>query len=205
MNQKAWDALVACDSRKAKQFSPEKITRRLRQNVESVFLRMPAEDLATLENHWRTKQTAVHPLKGTIHPAPLFLLGTNFGARNTGDRASGMAGSEGCSFVFEWRLVSTAPGEVIQSVIAHELAHGLIHAKYHANNLPLPQVNAGQNTSGRTCDEYPIDEVPEEMLVDETVTRWGYNQILLEFWEQALEDAPGDPSAHYAMLKRLHQ
>ncbi len=203
MNQTAWKALVEHHDRVSKTFTPRKAEAGFRRNIEAVLCRIPEPDWALLQTHWRMEKEAIHPFEGTKYPAPLFILDTNFSAGGMKDRASGMASSNGCCFVFEERLVYSAPGEVVQSIIAHELAHAWIHAKYHSQNLPLPPLIHSGNEQKRSLEAYPEAEWHEEWLVDEIVTRWGFPKYLLEAWEVAVQDAPKDPRSHYLILKRL--
>lgn len=199
MNQSAWEALVRYYSRVSKKFDRSKKESAFRQNVESVIEAIPVQDREVILNHWRINNEAIHPFQGTSHPSPLIIVESNFTSNSATDRASGMVGSKGCAFVFEAKLVHTAPGEVVQAVIAHELAHAWIFAKYHSNRIPLPELTG---SSARKLEEYRTEAHHEEWLVDEIVERWGYNQHLLEFWEIAVEDCPSNPSGYYAMLKR---
>lgn len=198
MNQSAWEALVRHYGRVSMKFDTSKKDTVFRQNLESVIATIPAGDREVILNHWRDTKEAIHPFKGTRHPSPLFILDTNFTSGEVVYRASAMMASNGCAFVFEVRLVYTAPGEVVQGLIAHELAHAWIFAKYHAQNLLLPELSG---SSATILEEYQIDDRPEELLVDEIVRRWGYNQHLLELWEIAVEDYPKDPSGYYERLK----
>lgn len=203
MDQNAWDALVAHYNRVSKNLDPQKAGRGFKQNVESVLDRMPREEVELLKSHWATVKSTVHPLAKTRHPAPLFLVLTDIRISEMTERITGMATSDGCCFGFESRLVYTAPGEVVQGVIAHELAHGWIHAKYHVKNLALPLLKSPETEQARHFDSYLESRRHEEALVHETTSRWGFPQHFLELWGLAIEDAPTDPSKHYAMLKRM--
>lgn len=203
MNQSTWEAVVRYYERASKRFDQAKKAAAFDRSVQSVIDKIPVQDREIILNHWQAKKEAVHPLMGTRHPAPLFIVETNLRAPNTMDRASGMMGSEGCAFMFEAMLVYTAPGEVVRGLVAHELAHTWIFAKYHSRKLHLPPIAGTASQPDKRLGEYPTEERHEEELVGEAVRRWGYNEPLIEFWEIAVEDCPSDPSWHYAMLKRL--
>ena len=203
MNQAAWNALVEHHDRVSKTFTPRKAEAGFIRNVEAVLSRIPEADRSLLQTHWRTEKETIDPFEGTKYPAPLFMLDTNFIAGDTKERASAMASRDGCCFVFESRLVYSAPGEVVQFVNAHELAHAWIYVKYHSQNHPLPPLIQSGDDQKRSLEAYAEAARHEEWLVDEIVTRWGFPKYLLEAWELAVQDAPKDPRSHYLMLKRL--
>ena len=203
MDEAAWNALTDYYKRVSKKIDRRKAERAFRQNVEAVLDRIPKQDRELLQAHWLREKDAVHPFQGTKHPAPLFITKTNFKGGGMEERLTGMMASKGCCFVFEGKFVYTAPGEVVQSVIAHELAHAWIYAKYHSQNLPLPPLTLCSDEQERRLEAYPHASRHEEWFVDEIVTKWGFLQYLLEFWEIAIEDAPKDPNTHYSTLKRL--
>ena len=203
MNQATWKALVEHHDRVSRTFTPRKAEAGFRRNLEAVLSRIPEPDRSLLQAHWRMEKEAIHPFDGTKRPAPLFMLDTDFIGSGMKERASAMASRTGCCFVFEYRLVYTAPGEVVQCVIAHELAHAWIYAKYHSQNLPLPPLIYSGDDQKRPLAAYAEATRHEEWLVDEIVTRWGFSKYMLEIWEVAVQDAPKDPRSHYLILKRL--
>jgi hypothetical protein len=205
MDEAAWKGLVDYYERVSKGIDPRKAERVFQQNVEAVVDAIPKPDRELLRSYWRGAKEATHPFVGTKHPAPLFLVASNFAVPPMTERATGMMTSGGCCFVFEGRLVHTAPGEVVQSVIAHELAHGLIYAKYHSQklSLPAPTFPSNEKEQERQFEAYPQAKRHEESLVGEILTKWGFVQYLLEYWEIAIEDAPHDPHSLYSTLKRL--
>jgi hypothetical protein len=203
MDQAAWKALVEHYQQVSKNIDRRKAKHVFRQNVKAVVAAMPETDRGLLQSHWLAAKEVTHPFLGTKHPVPLFLVATNFAFRNMPERATGMMVSEGCCYVFEEMFVHTAPGEAVQSLIAHELAHGWLYAKYHSQKLPLPPVTVPIEELDQIYSEYPIDKRHEEWLADEIITKWGFVGYLVAYWELAIEDAPKDPNRHYSLLKRL--
>jgi len=202
MDQAAWSALLNYYNRVSGKIDHQKTERKFRGNVEAVLNAIPANEREELQSYWQAAKEATHPFDGTRHPAPMFLVLSNFTSGDMQERATGMMCSNGCGYVFEGKLVFTAPGEVVQSVVAHELAHGWLYAKYHSQKLPLPELTVPKEKQLRSLEAYSQDNQHEEWLVDETLVRWGFDSHLLEFWEVAMEDAPNDPSGHYELIKR---
>jgi hypothetical protein len=132
----------------------------------------------------------------------MFILDTNFTLKGFTDRASAMT-SDGVVFVFERRLVLTAPDEVVQAVIAHELAHAIFFIKYISMGLELPDRHLPTPDLHSTFAEYPVESRHEEDLVNEMIAQWGYNDRLLELCEIALEDSPKDVTRYYRTSRRI--
>lgn len=190
MDDKTWQDVCRFFDHVKKKRTDKAMKRVFLQNCQSVIDRIPKEDSELLEKHWQATM-AVHPFLGTKHIAPLFIMETNFTSGSTPGRSTGMS-SDGCCFTFETRLVCSAPGEVVQSIIAHELAHAVIHVKYLARGLELPMVTLPMPRGFSKPEEYPEDQRHEESLVHEMVFRWGFREESLELWEVALEgDAKG--------------
>ena len=197
MNEQTWQALCTYSRRFTGKLDDRLVRRAIMQRINSVLEQLPAADRLLLTSYWKTT-TAVHLLDGTQHPAPLFALATNFGDESVIDRVTAMT-NNGNSFLYEMRLFyPPAPGEVITAVIAHEFAHALLFIRYTRHDLPLPELEATRALRPNDeDDEYPADVRLEEALVHQIVTRWGFLERSLEFWEGAIVCAPEDPFAWY--------
>jgi len=193
MHEKYWLALDRFYS--ARNHNPAEEWLLLWRAVEAVLYLMPREARESLEDFWRSA-SAVDPFDGTEHPAPLYRLAANF--RTEAGASCCPAMTDGCCFVFDRRVVATAPAESIQAMVAHEFAHAALHAAYAAKGLALPECVAPTSAHPDRQAPGPCDE---EDLVAEMLARWGFVEELLDIWILAVQTCPEDPRGPYSVLR----
>ena len=193
MHEKYWLALDRFYS--ARNHDPAEEWLLLWRAVEAVLCLMPREARESLEDFWRSA-SAVDPFDGTEHPAPLYRLASNF--RTEAGASCCPAMTDGCCFVFDRRVVATAPAESTQAMVAHEFAHAVVHVTYTAKGLALPECAAPTPAHPDNQASGPGDE---EDLVAEMVARWGFVEELLDIWILAAQICPIDPRGCYSVLR----
>ena len=108
MDQAAWSALLNYYNRVSGKIDHQKTERKFRGNVEAVLNAIPANEREELQSYWQAAKEATHPFDGTRHPAPMFLVLSNFTSGDMQERATGMMCSNGCGYQMQ-RWVNGPP------------------------------------------------------------------------------------------------
>jgi hypothetical protein len=172
--------------------------------VESVIARLPQPDRAALTGYWESSREAAefHARFGIA--APMFLVVPGLINRGTNNSANAATHRDGLVFAFEELLSFNGPGEAIQPMIAHEIAHALIYAKFIREGHPLPSIQPPDEemVTYLTRNQYPSEMWHEEILVEQMVSKWGYDNDLLAIWEYAIRSQHKTPGQFYQTTKR---
>ena len=181
-----------------------KAYRGFRQNVDSVIGRLPQTDRELLYRHWKSSSEALVFHSSFNISSPVFVVVPGLINHRVKLAANGVSSRDGLFFAFEEMLVFNGPGEAIQPLIAHEIAHSLICAKFVKERIPLPPVGEpdADLVNFLTGNRYPPDMWHEEILVDQMVSEWGYDNDLLALWEYAQRTLQKNPRKFYQEKKR---
>ena len=181
-----------------------KAYRGFRQNVDSVIGRLPQADRELLYRHWKSSIEALLFQANFNICAPVFVVVPGLTNHRVKLSANGVSSRDGLFFAFEEMLVFNGPGEALQPLIAHEIAHSLICAKFVREGISLPPVGEpnADLVNFLTGNQYPLDKWHEEILVDQMVSEWGYDNDLLALWEYAQRSSQKNPRQFYQEKKR---
>ena len=180
-----------------------KAYRGFRQNVDAVIGRLSQTDRDLLYRHWKSSIEALAFQTCFKISAPVFVVVPGLINHRVKLAANGVSSRDGLFFAFEEIVVFNGPGEAIQPLIAHEIAHSLIGAKFVKERIPLPPVGEpdADLVNFLTGNRYPPDMWHEEILVDQMVSEWGYDNDLLVLWECAHRTSQKNPRKYYQEKK----
>ena len=176
--------------------------RGFRQNLDIVINRLPKSDREILLDYWNNSIQAFIFKSGLNVSAPVFVVTRKLSA-DFNIPANGVCSRDGMCFIFEELIVKNGPGDGVQPIIAHEIAHSLLMAKFLSKELVLPPIDNPSPEILKYLSKmgYPRHLWHEEILVDQLLSKWGYNNDLLTAWEFAARSLCNDPRKIYQITK----